>query len=404
MSTSATAPRRTSARLAKRAAAAAAAVAASSHVDVHDVVSVHDDDDDDVGSTPYAMSDDMSPARQQETEVLDIDSVDRADCLTSAAFAAGIHGVQLCRETLFMTKADYMDGQTDITTKMRSILIDWLVDVHQKFRLRPETLYLTVNIIDRFLSVVTVNRRKLQLVGVTAMFIASKYEEIYAPEVSDFVYISDKAYTKAEVISMEAAILNELAFEVTLPYSLTFLRRSLKAADAMFGRSEWHAHLAHYLIELALPDNTMLNFRPSTIAAAAVLLSGRLTRVGFVWDAHMSYHCGQSSEEDLSKCENQLRRLLAHEVDDIGANKLTAVKRKFATAKFAGVAGAVFLNGEELTVVVPNCEERRGNGDSHGHAYVHEDMVEEGSDGIGGHTTDMGGDDASQMEICGPSE
>lgn len=79
---------------------------------------------------------------------------------------------------------------------MRAILVDWIIEVHLKFKLLPETLFVTVNLIDRYLSLVSVKRNNLQLVGVTAMFIASKYEEIYAPEVRDFVYITDNAYSK----------------------------------------------------------------------------------------------------------------------------------------------------------------------------------------------------------------
>lgn len=83
---------------------------------------------------------------------------------------------------------------------MRAILIDWLVEVHLKFKLVPETLYLTVNLIDRYLEKEQVNRQKLQLVGVTSMMIASKYEEIYPPIIKDFVYITDNAYTKEEIL------------------------------------------------------------------------------------------------------------------------------------------------------------------------------------------------------------
>jgi len=86
---------------------------------------------------------------------------------------------------------------------MREILVDWLVEVHLKFKLLQETLYLTVNIIDRFLEKENVMRNKLQLVGVTAMLIASKYEEIYPPIVTDFVYITDNAYSKKEILEME---------------------------------------------------------------------------------------------------------------------------------------------------------------------------------------------------------
>lgn len=83
---------------------------------------------------------------------------------------------------------------------MRAILVDWLIEVHYKFKLLPETLFLTVNLIDRFLEREAIHRTKLQLVGVTSMLIASKYEEIYAPEVKDFVYITDRAYQKEEIL------------------------------------------------------------------------------------------------------------------------------------------------------------------------------------------------------------
>ena len=83
---------------------------------------------------------------------------------------------------------------------MRAILVDWLIEVHLKFKLLPETLFLTVNLIDRFLERVQVPRSKLQLVGVTAMMIASKYEEIYAPLVKDFAYITDKAVNSEEIL------------------------------------------------------------------------------------------------------------------------------------------------------------------------------------------------------------
>ncbi|XP_028110389.1 G2/mitotic-specific cyclin-2-like [Camellia sinensis] len=79
---------------------------------------------------------------------------------------------------------DYMDSQPEINSKMRSILIDWLTEVHRKFELIPETLYLTTNIVDRYLSMNVVPRRELQLVNISSMLIACKYEEIWAPEIA----------------------------------------------------------------------------------------------------------------------------------------------------------------------------------------------------------------------------
>jgi cyclin B len=84
---------------------------------------------------------------------------------------------------------DYMASQPDINAKMRSILVDWLIEVHRKFELMPETFYLTLNIVDRFLSAKAVPRKELQLVGISAMLIASKYEEIWAPEVKFIFFL-----------------------------------------------------------------------------------------------------------------------------------------------------------------------------------------------------------------------
>ena len=102
-----------------------------------------------------------------------------------------------------------------------------------KFKLVPETLYLTVNLIDRYLTTEKkVSRPKLQLVGVTALLIASKYEEIYPPELRDLVYICDRAYSKSEILEMEETILKTLDYSITIPSAHAFLVRYLKAAHA----------------------------------------------------------------------------------------------------------------------------------------------------------------------------
>ena len=113
-------------------------------------------------------------------------------------------------ENEYLPTPGYMRTQEDINERMRGILIDWLLEVHLKFKLVPETLYLTVNLIDRYLELEPVKRDKLQLVGVTAMLIACKYEEIYAPEVNDFVYITDNAYSKKEIQDMEYIMLKKI--------------------------------------------------------------------------------------------------------------------------------------------------------------------------------------------------
>ncbi|XP_042339393.1 G2/mitotic-specific cyclin-B2-like, partial [Plectropomus leopardus] len=127
-------------------------------------------------------------------------------------------------------RANYMQGY-EITERMRALLVDWLVQVHSRFQLLQETLYLTVAILDRFLQVQPVSRRKLQLAGVTAMLVACKYEEMYAPEVGDFAYITDNAFTKSQILEMEQLVLRSLNFQLGRPLPLHFLRRASKVAD-----------------------------------------------------------------------------------------------------------------------------------------------------------------------------
>jgi len=187
------------------------------------------------------------------------------------------HGLQffshfLSRLCFTQTKSrphPYMHNQQSLTTTMRAILIDWLVEVHMKFRLVPETLYLGVNILDRYLSLVQIDRAQLQLVGVTSLFIACKYEEIYPPEVRDCVYITDRGFTRQQVLDMETAILNNLEFKISVPTGHPFLHRFLFITQA----TELVSIAATYYMERVLQEHDFLAFRPSVIAAAAVCLA-----------------------------------------------------------------------------------------------------------------------------------
>lgn len=128
-----------------------------------------------------------------------------------------------------MPSSDYMDSQRDLTWKMRGVLVDWLVDVHKKFRLLPETLFLGLNIVDRFLSKRIINVSKLQLVGLTAMFVASKYEEVLCPSVSNWVYIAEGGYSEDEILRAEQYMLKILGFNLSYANPMNFLRRISKA-------------------------------------------------------------------------------------------------------------------------------------------------------------------------------
>lgn len=128
-----------------------------------------------------------------------IDERDAEDPLCATEYVQDMYMHFRSKEEMTSVRPLYMENQSHINERMRSILVDWLVEVHLKFKLVPETLYLTINLIDRYLERTEVSRPKLQLVGVTSLLIAAKYEEIYPPELRDLVYICDRAYTRQEV-------------------------------------------------------------------------------------------------------------------------------------------------------------------------------------------------------------
>ncbi|KAJ0740224.1 putative cyclin [Helianthus annuus] len=124
--------------------------------------------------------------------------------------------------------ADYIEKvQKDVGINMSRVLIDWLVEVAEEYKLLSHTLYLTVSYIDKFLSVNVLNRKGLQLLGVSSMLIAVKYEEISLLHTEDFCYIMDNTYTKQEVVKMEADVLKALNFEMGNPTVKSFLRYEL---------------------------------------------------------------------------------------------------------------------------------------------------------------------------------
>lgn len=163
-----------------------------------------------------------------------------------------------------MPDVDYMTNQNEVTWKMRGILIDWLVEIHTKFRLLPETIFLATNIVDRFLSSRIVSLVKFQLVGVTALFIASKYEEVVCPSVSNFLYMTDGGYEDDEILKAERYVLSTIDFNLSYPNPINFLRRISKAD----GYDISSRTMAKYLMEISIVDHKFMGITPSLIAAA----------------------------------------------------------------------------------------------------------------------------------------
>ncbi|KZV56201.1 hypothetical protein F511_13805 [Dorcoceras hygrometricum] len=226
---------------------------------------------------------------------------------------------------------DYIQKiQKDITANMRGVLIDWLVEVVEEYKLLSDTLYLTVSYIDRFLSSNALNRQRLQLLGVSSMLIASKYEEISPPHVEDFCYITDNTYTKEDVVKMESDVLKSLKFEMGNPTVKTFLRRFTRIAqNGDEGSSLQLEFLGYYLAELSLLDYACLKFLPSMVAASATFLSRFILQPNqHPWTLALERHSGYKAV-DLRECVCILHDLQSNRK----LSSLVAVREKYRQHK-----------------------------------------------------------------------
>uniref|UniRef100_A0A0R0IQ59 B-like cyclin n=1 Tax=Glycine max TaxID=3847 RepID=A0A0R0IQ59_SOYBN len=236
----------------------------------------------------------------KDPDITNIDDDDLEDPQSCSLYAADIYDTMRVAELARRPHPNFMETvQRDITQSMRGILVDWLVEVSEEYKLVTDTLYLTVYLIDWFLSKNYIERQRLQLLGITCMLIASKYEEINAPRIEDFCFITDNTYTKAEVLKMERQVLKSSEYQLFAPTIQTFVRRFLRAAQASYkDQSLELEYLANYLAELTLMDYGFLNFLPSIIAASAVFLARwTLDQSNHPWNPTLQhYACYKASD------------------------------------------------------------------------------------------------------------
>ncbi|XP_030047638.1 cyclin-A2 [Microcaecilia unicolor] len=244
-------------------------------------------------------------------------------------YAEDIHTYLREIEVACKPKVGYMKKQPDITNSMRAILIDWLVEVGEEYQLQSETLYLAVNYIDRFLSSMSVLRGKLQLVGTAAMLLASKFEEIYPPEVAEFVYITDDTYSKKQVLKMEHLILKVLSFDLAAPTVQQFLTQYFLRHPL----APKVQYLSMYLGELSLIDaDPFLKYLPSVVAAAALIVAN-YTITGSSWPESLVQMTGYT-HETIKPCVLDLHQTYL----SAATHTQQAVREKYKTAKCHGVS------------------------------------------------------------------
>ncbi|XP_013111919.2 G2/mitotic-specific cyclin-A [Stomoxys calcitrans] len=308
-------------------------------------------------TTPMSVSDVLSPmsvdrsaakffddsnskevAESSELEKLSIPRNDRQRFFEVVEYQRSILEYFRESEKKHRPKPHYMRRQTDINYSMRTILVDWLVEVSEEYNLDTETLYISVSYIDRFLSHMSVVRNKLQLVGTAAMYIASKYEEIYPPDVAEFVFITDDTYSKAQVLRMEQIILKILSFDLCTPTAFVFINTYAVLTDI----PDKVKFLTLYISELSLLEaDPYLRFYPSMISAASLALARYLCDLP-VWSAELeeitTYRLEDLREVFLCLCKSHNSAVsLAQQ----------AIQEKYKAEKFRSVSSIEPVNIED---------------------------------------------------------
>nr|XP_020476063.1 cyclin-A1 isoform X2 [Monopterus albus] len=229
-------------------------------------------------------------------------------------------------EKEFRPRPDYFEKHPDITSGMRVILVDWLVEVVKDYKLCSETLHLAVNYLDCFLSCTAhVKRSKLQLVGTAALLIAAKYEEIFPPELNEFVYITDSTYTKKQLVRMEHAVLRVLAFKLAAPTTNQFLHLFMSIHSVCVTTE----NLALYVAELSLLEiDPVLQYTPSIVAAGAYCLATYTVNKS-LWPDSLCAFTGYTMAE-IVPCLTDLYKLY------IGAESRPqqAIREKYKSSKY----------------------------------------------------------------------
>ena len=199
------------------------------------------------------------------------DEVTRSDLQYAKEYQEEIFSYLTSLEKKTIINPNYIKEQKDITEKMREILVDWIINVHLKFKLLEETLFLSIILIDRYLQNVQISRKNLQLVGVASLLISCKYEEIYLPTIKSFIYITDNAYEKEELLDMERNILSNLEYDISYPSLLRYMEMlfiKLNYINDIFLTNKMY-----FLLELLLTKLIFYKYTQIELVIACFLLS-----------------------------------------------------------------------------------------------------------------------------------
>jgi len=262
---------------------------------------------------------------------------DLKDCTD---YETEIHSSLKKKELHSLPSASLFHHQTNIIPRMRSTVVDWLVDVHRKLSMNTDTLFYAINYMDRYLSVKDLDKSKYQLLGCTTILMAAKMEEISPPSVNDLVHYACDSFTNVALHRMETAVFAALDFVLNPVLPTQFLRRYLKALDS----SIQETMMANFILETLLLDSDFIGFQPSLLASLTICLSTILIRGPGSWNK--SYET--IVERSLQEIEPILYKVFSSIVSS-SASRFQAIRKKYAQSHMNSISLFEFPN--ELKIV-----------------------------------------------------
>ena len=229
---------------------------------------------------------------------------------------------------------NYMKKQTEINEQMRSILVDWIIDIHCKFGFTDETLFMTILSIDRYLSVRKISRSKLQLLGVAALMISCKHEEIDLPKADDFIYITDNAYTRNEIFKMENDILHLFKFCLLYPSPIKFYE--MLSINFKFSKKQFF--MGKYLMESFLIDIKNIKYKSSIISCACTYIVMKIFKMN---NYHDSYDKKWYLIDETNNIEHSVKECakdICLFVDNIHKSNYLSTQKKYSKPEYEKVA------------------------------------------------------------------
>jgi len=254
--------------------------------------------------------------------------IDRSSYLVINPYSEDIHQYHCLNEKIQMLERN-SPFRTEINQQYRAIVIDWLIEVSREYSLCLDTLFLAVNYFDRLLQTVYVKKELLQLLSITCLFIASKYEEVVPLTLDQLVNV--EVYTKKNILDMERIVLHHLQFKLTVSTLRNFLSRYLHCSTDILPKLLM-VH-ADFLSEMILSTGSLSIVYPPSQLAAAIVTVSRIT-----FNLRLELPIDNYTLDDLRPIIRLICIIHAHIINIPVDKPLTAAREKYKSQEYGGVS------------------------------------------------------------------